>query len=119
MTDRERQLIEAYIPHPRDASLDDFDYYVKDVVGRIFKVHIVGIYPHLDDDTHYSVYTDNGKRITDFTSDSNFPMRHMYDNKQNCKDETHNWFNNWEKLRELQREDENNGCSKKGNQTGT
>ena len=104
MTDRERELIAAYIPTPRDESLDDFEYYVKDRGGRIYKVYIADIYPHLtDDETHYSVFTDDGKRITDTTDDGNFPMRHLYDNKQDCKDETHNFYSGWERLREIQK----------------
>ena len=103
MTEREKELIAAYIPSPRDETLGDFDYFVKDCAGRIYKVHIAGIYPHLpDEETYYSVYTDGGKRITDFTDDGNFPMRHMYDNKQDCKDETHNFYSGWERLREIQ-----------------
>lgn len=107
MTDREKQLIDAYIPSPRDPELDVFDYYVKDTADRIFKVHIAGIYPTggLDGENHYSVFTERGKRITDFTEDGNFPMRHLYDNKQDCRDETHNWYNDWEALRELQRKE--------------
>lgn len=104
MTDRERELIAAYLPSPRDPALDDYDYYAKAVSGRIFKVHISGIFPTggLDGENHYSVFTDRGTRITDFTDDGNFPMRHLYDNKQDCRDETHNWYNGWERLRELQ-----------------
>ena len=73
MTEREKELIAVYIPSPRDETLGDFDYFVKDCAGRIYKVHIAGIYPHLpDEETYYSVYTDGGKRITDFTDDGIF-----------------------------------------------
>lgn len=107
ITDKERQLIKAYIPTPRDKSLGPFDYYVKDISGRVYKVFISGIYPYLDE-TRYSVFTDGGKRVTDFTSDGNFPMRHIYDNKQDCIDETHNYYDDWEQLRKLQEKSENN-----------
>lgn len=36
MTDREKLMIEAYIPSPRDESLEDFEYYVKADNGRIY-----------------------------------------------------------------------------------
>lgn len=106
MTDREKELIEAYIPSPRDHSLDWDEYFAKDCAGRVYKVHISGILPcgGLEGENHYSVYTDGGKRITDFTEDGNFPKRRLYDNKQDCRDETHNFYGNWERLRELQAE---------------
>lgn len=102
MTEREKQMIAAYIPSERDKTLDvGFEYYVKDCAGRIYKVHISSILPY-NDETRYSVYTDGGKRITDSTDDGNFPLRHMYDNKRDCKDETHWTNNNWECLRRIQ-----------------
>lgn len=101
MTDRQRQMIEAYLPHERDESLDWDEYYVKDTAERIQKVHIFEICP-CGEETHYGVRTDSGKTIRCFTSDGRFAKRHMYDNKIDCKNETHFMFDNWEKLRELQ-----------------
>lgn len=55
MTEREKQLIEAYLPSPRDASLDWDEYYCEGMGGRVYKVHIVELCP-CGNEMHYSVY---------------------------------------------------------------
>lgn len=102
MTDREQRMIEAYIPSPRDESLDFDEYYVKDNAGRVHRVHFREIYPHKED-TFYSVYTDGGKHIKCWLDElGGFPMAYLYDNYDDCKNDTHSLYNNWEYLRELQ-----------------
>ena len=112
MTERQKQMIEAYIPHPRDATLGFNEYYVKDTAERIRKVFIRDILPH-DFETTYGVYeVSSGRRIdagwgNEFVG---FPMRSLYDNKQDCKDDTHLIYNDWEALRKLQEEEANEDC---------
>lgn len=105
MTERQSQLIEAYIPSPRDESLDFDEYYVKDNIGRIYKVHIRDIYPH-GEETLYGVYTDGGRHIKCWCDDiGGYPKRHLYDNKTDCQDDTHSLYDNWETLREIQKQE--------------
>lgn len=108
MTERQRKLIAAYLPHPRDPELDPFDYYVKDMADRIQKVHIVNIIPGPEDETLYCVYTDKGRQIWSWHDPQfgGFHFSELYDNKEDCKDQTHLWFNGWEELRRLQKEEE-------------
>lgn len=45
MTDRERQMIESYLPHPRDPQLGQDEYYVLDAAGRVQHVRLTDIFP--------------------------------------------------------------------------
>ena len=107
MTDRERELIAAYIPSPRDEELGEYDYYVKVYCGnktKILRGHITEIFPYfVENENRYRICTDSGKTINNWKQDGTFSMRELYDNKQDCRDGTHAWFDNWEKLREIQK----------------
>ena len=104
MTDRERKMIEAYLPHQRDTELGVDEYYVLDTAGRARKVYVRDIMPDKDKMT-YGVYeVSTGKRIdagygSPFVG---FTKAQMYDNKPDCKDQTHLIYDGWEELRELQ-----------------
>ena len=110
MTERQKRQIEAYIPSPRDESLDPFDYYIEDDYGKIHKVYIQDIAPHFEDDsTRYGVrYSATGKRC-------NLPWgtygmtrkSDLYDNKEDCRNHTHYMCDFWEELRKLQKEEGN------------
>lgn len=107
MTDRERQLIEAYLPHPRDPELRDGEYYVKDSAFRVRKVWIRDILPH-DDTLTYGVYeVSTGNRIdAGYCSEwIGHRMGALYDNRQDCKDWTHEMYDGWEHLRALQQKE--------------
>lgn len=105
MTEREQRLIEEYIPNPRDETLGAFEYYVEDLSGRVQKVEIVEIMPRMDRETIYRVVqTKTRKYVKGFFEYDGFTMSYLYDNKKDCKDGTHNCFQNWEKLRDLQKE---------------
>lgn len=102
MTDRIKQMIEWYIPNPRDESLDRGEYYYKREDGKIFKVWISEICP-----TEYGIgyrcrYSHNCKLVHAFGEYGTIPMRQLYDNKKDCADCSHLMFDNWEELRELQ-----------------
>ena len=107
MTDRQRQLISAYIPNPRDPELGFDEYYVCDTAGRIRKVKIRDIFPH-DEDSTYGVFeVSSGRRIdAGFGSPwVGFYKYALYDNKEDCKNQTHLLYNGWEELRKIQEED--------------
>ena len=63
MTDRQRQMIEGYLPHPRDPDLDSFDYYVEDMRGRAVKVHIQNIGYNSYGTAIYQLRTDSGRLV--------------------------------------------------------
>lgn len=103
MTEREKMFIEAYIPSPRDTALDVFQYYAQDMAGRIQKVEITDILPLADERTVYLVVqADARKRVKGQREYGGYEMRDLYDNKQDCKDETHPFCDFWERLRETQ-----------------
>ena len=112
MTDREKQLIEAYIPSPRDTTLGDFEYYAQDTSGRIQKVEITDILPTANGETLYGVVQANSRRrVKGWRDYDAFSMSDLYDNKQDCKDDTHLGYNYWERLREIQRKDGAGGAT--------
>ena len=107
MTDMQKQLFDSYIPTPRDKSLGDFEYFVEDMNGRIQRVEITDILPRTDADTIYLVVQANTrKRVKGWQQYDGFTMGYLYDNKQDCKDNTHNCYSDWERLRELQETEE-------------
>ena len=104
MTDRQRELIRAYLPSPRDPELGDDEYYVKDTAGRIHRVYIRNIYPRGDRNT-YDCFEVNTDRRIDAGYGSEwvgFYKRNMYDNKQDCRDDAHYMCDDWEHLRTIQ-----------------
>ena len=104
MTDREKQLIEAYIPSPRDPELEMFEYYAKDTADRIHKVRITDIYPDEYDTTYGVVDVSSERRVDAGWADpfKGFRMYNLYDNKDDCRNNTHFGYDEWEKLREIQ-----------------
>lgn len=112
MDDRTRQMIEAYIPHPRDTSLEDGEYfYLQGTLGgdRVIRVFALDILPHRDG-TEYGIYQKKGARLVRIDSGWGDPNRgvtmgYLYDNAQDCRDQTHNSISWWEDYRIAQEED--------------
>lgn len=106
MTDREKRLIEEYIPSPRDQELGLFQYYVQDLSDRVQKVEITNICPWLDAETTYNVVqVDTRKRVKGWRKCETFAMSDLYDNKQDCRNRTHSCYSYWERLREIQQKE--------------
>lgn len=110
MTDRERQLIEAYIPSPPDPELEFGEYYLL-YYGkngeRVRKVYATGIFPH-EEGTEYDVYDCRTKARVDSGWNDRFRgwrMRDLYDNKTDCKDQSHYMYDAWEDLRKIQKKE--------------
>ena len=104
MTDREKQMIEAYIPSPRDPDLAFDEYYVCDKADRVRKVRIVSFLPYGDEMTYGVVETSTGRKV-DAGYDScfvGFRNSQLYDNKDDCRHQTHLLYAGWEYLRKLQ-----------------
>lgn len=106
LTDREKQMLRAYLPHRRDESLELGEYYWLDNSNRVQKVFIQNILPH-DNYTLYSIrYSATGKNahISDDWYDDGVAKSQLYDNKKDCRESTHRICDNWEYMR--QRADE-------------
>ena len=102
MTEREKQLIEAYIPSPRDKTLDFDEYYIEDKNGRIVKGWLSEI-GATNGHTVYRLRNNKGIIYGYYSDEQGYArMCHLYDNKEDCKKSTHYLYDNWEQLRDLQ-----------------
>ncbi len=103
MTEQQRKQIAAYLPHPRDPELEDGEYYVKhSYSGRVHKVYISDIAEDRHFNTVYGVrYSSTRKKFYQNDEYLCIRMGDLYDNKPDCKDETHPCIDYWENLREL------------------
>ena len=114
MTDRQKQMIAAYLPNPPDPELEFMEYYTKDSAGRIIKVRVVS-FAQVEEGEICEIVRDiagfKTRRVLGGWGEcSKFPgfyyKSQLYDNKQDCRDGTHPWYFEWEKLRRIQREEE-------------
>lgn len=108
MTERQKQMIEAYLPSPPDPELGFNEYYIRDAYDRIQKVYIQEINPDLRSDCIlYGVrYCSNGNRFGGAYNDYGTTHKwDLYDNKEDCRNATHVCYDNWEDMRELQRKE--------------
>ncbi len=103
MTDYEKKMVEGYIPSPPDPTLEAGEYYILDDYDRVQKVFIRDINPDMRNDrTVYGVrYCSTGNRYNGGYGYGHTPMSSLYDNKQDCRDQTHMMYDYWEHLREL------------------
>lgn len=104
MTDREKMMIEAYIPSPPDETLGFDEFYVRDKAGRVRRVMVVEILPHKNTMTYGVIESGSYRRIdagngSDFVG---FTRGQLYDNRNDCRNNTHDWVDDWERLRALQ-----------------
>ena len=109
MTDRQRQMIEAYIPSPPDPELEFGEYYMKDSAERVIRVRVVSVAYSMDDRDICEVRTVGAKQhavLNAFGEYGRYPGWYyryaLYDNRQDCRDDTHYIYDAWEDLRELQ-----------------
>ena len=108
MTDTEKQLIEAYLPHPRDPELEFDEYYAMDTAWKVRKVRVVEFLPHEDYTTYGVVESSTGKHIDAGYGSRwiGFRKAALYDNKEDCKNMEHSLYDGWEELRRIQQEEE-------------
>ena len=110
MTEREKQMIEAYIPSPPDPTLRDQEYYFKQN-GRVIRVFALDVLP-LHDGTEYGLYQERGTGLRwvdgyGLGDRMRGARRHdLYDNKEDCRNDTHMVYDDWEYLREAQKREE-------------
>jgi len=107
--DRTRMMMEIYLPHPRDTSLELGEYYWQSGSGKVYRVAVLTILP-TKDGYEYGIYREVGGRMQHVdVGYGDDPHRgvskaELYDNQQDCRDRTHSIFDGWEALREQQEE---------------
>ena len=107
--ERARKMIDSYLPNPPDPELENNQYYFEQS-GRIIKVFPLDILPH-DHETKYGLYQRVGCHMQWVNSRGDgdryrgVEFGYLYDNKTDCRNHEHDWFNNWEDLREIQRKE--------------
>lgn len=104
-------MIAAYLPNPPDPSLEDGEYYFKqstiggDRIIRVFALDVL----LCEDGVEYGLYQSHGGQMRWVDGyglgDRNRGVRKgkLYDNKENCRDDTHWGCDWWEDLRRIQR----------------
>ena len=114
MDKKTRDLIADIIPGEPDPTLEPGEYYyLQETMGgpRVLRVFALEILPHRDG-TEYGIYTRRGVQLVRVDSGWGDPSRgvHMhdlYDNKDDCRARTHYFYDEWERIREIQREEAN------------
>lgn len=114
MTERERQEIEAYLPGTPDPTLEAGEYYyLQSTTGgdRVIRVFALDVLPHKDG-TEYGIYQQRGGRLV-WVDDGGWGdptrgarMHDLYDNKEDCRNRSHWFMDDWERLRAIQREEQ-------------
>ena len=103
MTEKEKQLIDIYLPHKRDESLGEDEYYTLTATDRVEKGYLSDLAINSQGENIYRIRNKRGV-IYGYASDSlgYMKMSYLYDNKKDCKNSTHSNCDYWEDLRKLQ-----------------
>ena len=111
MTDRQRKMIEAYLPGEPDPTLEFGEYFMLDSADRVIRVRAteMAYYGRSDEEIRRPVRP-NGTGVFNAPGgvtgmDGWVFMSFLYDNKEDCKHNTHAWYHDWENLRLLQQEE--------------
>lgn len=111
MTEQERLRlqIETYIPGEPDPDLELGEYYMQDSAGRVIRVYAQDIAWDQDGEIRRPFRVSNGKGVYNASCEAIgspgwYYLAALYDNKEDCKYQTHSWCNWWEKLRKIQQE---------------
>ncbi len=114
MDDRTRKMIEEYLQNPPDPELGFNEYYYRQSTMKgeqVIKVQVTAIFPgekhHPQEYEIYQIRSD-GLRWVDVGWGDRFRgalMSELYDNREDCRYQTHAWCENWEHLRDIQRKE--------------
>ena len=114
MDKQTKKMIDWYIPSPPDPDLDFGEYYYRQSTQKgeqVIKVLVMAILPgQPHGPAEYVIYQirSDGLRWVDVGWGDRFRgayMSQLYDNKQDCRDQTHAWCEDWERLRKIQKEE--------------
>jgi hypothetical protein len=112
--ERTRQMIEWYLPNPPDPELEEGEYYYRQSTMKgeqVIKVRVTAIFPgEVHQPEEYEIYQirSDGLRWVDVGWGDRCRgafKSQLYDNKQDCRDQTHQWAEDWEHLREIQKKE--------------
>lgn len=103
--EKTRKQIEAYIPSLRDKSLGVNEYYVNQN-GRVKRGRVRELFETDDGDDLLGLVDDRGRQIHGLWEFDSFRRCELYDNEPDCRNQTHGAYDDWERLRKIQ-EDEN------------
>ena len=111
--ERTRKMIEKYLPNPPDPSLEPGSYYWLQYMNN-GKARVITVYP-LDvlpakNGTEYGIYQQKAGRlyrvdVSNQVFGYGVQMHDLYDNRQDCQDQTHMAYDDWERLRKIQKEE--------------
>ena len=111
--ERTQMMIDGYLPNPPDPELGFNEFYwlqyTMDGKSRVLKVQAMDVFP-LKDGTEYGIYRLKGNHLVRIDAGYGDPYRgvrkhDLYDNKQDCRNQTHMCCDDWEHLREIQRKE--------------
>ena len=114
MDDRTRQQIEMYLPHDPDPDLDFMEFYWLQWTAaespRVIRVYALDVLP-AKDGTEYGIYQKKGGRLVHIDAGYGNPLRgvrmsDLYDNKEDCREQSHCGIDWWLELREEQRKEQ-------------
>ena len=106
MTDRQKLMISEYLPGDPDPDLEEGQYYFRQN-DRVIKVWPLDVLPHRDG-IEYGLYQQRAGRMVWIDSSGwgdrsrGVHFGYLYDNKEDCKNMTHDWVDEWEQLRKVQ-----------------
>lgn len=106
---RTELMIEEYLPHPPDPDRpEDAYYYLQNTSAgpRVLTVYIRDIMS-VRHGNEYGIYQIRGGRYVRIDAGYGDPLRgvrmhDLYDNRQDCRDQTHRFCDTWESLRRTQ-----------------
>lgn len=96
------EKIASWLPSPRDPSLPECEYYCEDQYGKIQRGWITDIVPAANDVTYYRLVNKRGQIHSSYGTgycEGWFEFSMLYDNKEDCRNHTHLWFDGWEEYR--------------------
>ena len=116
MDDKTRERIKECLPNSPDPELKEDEYYYLQSTmqgEKVIKVRVMSLFPgEPHQPMEYEIYQvrSNGLRWVNVGWDDHFRgayMSQLYDNKEDCRNQTHQWVEDWEDLRRIQREEQN------------
>ena len=112
LTEREQEMIRFYLPGEPDPELEEGEYYYLQTTAageRVIRVFPIDIYPY-EHGTEYGIYQTRSGRLCRVDTGAGpyhgVTKAMLYDNKTDCRDQSHMFFDRWEELRERQREEQ-------------
>ena len=110
--EKAREQIDRYLLNPPDPTLRPQEYYyLQSTMGgeRVIRVQVREILP-CKEGTEYGIFQGNRRVDVGYGDPFRGCRKHeLYDNKQDCKAQTHMFCEEWEHLRFLQREEVKEG----------